>query len=337
MKIAVVILNWNGQELLETYLPSVVEHTRGLAGIYLADNASTDDSVELCQSRFRESVTVIQNTQNGGYARGYNQALKKIKADIFVLLNSDVAVTPGWLTPLITLFETHPEIAAAQPKIKDVKRPDFFEYAGAAGGFLDALGYPYCRGRIFDTCEKDNGQYNDTIDIQWASGACLFVRSQVFWDVGGLDEDFFAHQEEIDLCWRIKNRGYRIIACGSSEVFHLGGATLAAAHPKKTFYNFRNSLFALVKNVSAPRVFVCLLLRLILDGVAGLKFLLAGKLSHFMAVLKAHFSFYRYLFKMWRKRAQPLSTAGSYYSIKSIVLAYFIGQKKNFRDLKWKV
>ena len=334
MKIAVVILNWNGRALLEAYLPSVVTHSQDMARVYLADNASTDDSVAFCKSRFRESVTVIQNAQNGGYARGYNQALKNIKADIFVLLNSDVAVTPGWLTPVIAAFEAHPDIAAAQPKIKDVKRKDYFEYAGAAGGFLDGLGYPYCRGRIFDRCEKDTGQYDNTIDIQWASGACLFVRSQVFWEVGGLDEDFFAHQEEIDLCWRIKNKGHRIIACGSSEVFHLGGATLAAAHPKKTFYNFRNSLFALVKNVSSPRVFLCLFLRLVLDGVAGLKFLTEGKPSHFMAIIKAHFSSYGYFLKMWHKRAQQLSSAGSYYTVNSIVVAYFIRQKKNFRDLK---
>ena len=279
MKIAVVILNWNGRALLERFLDGVVTHSGEMAQVYLADNASTDDSISWCREHFRESVKIVKNGVNGGYAKGYNDALKNIQADLYVLLNSDVEVTAGWLEPIIRLFENNANLAAAQPKIKDLKQTDSFEYAGAAGGFLDRFGYPYCRGRIFDYCEKDEGQYDTTIDVQWASGACLFIRSEVYWEMNGLDEDFFAHQEEIDLCWRIKNAGYDIKACGESEVFHLGGATLASANPQKTYYNFRNTLFALVKNVEGPSYLWLIWCRLILDGIAALKFLISGSLD----------------------------------------------------------
>ena len=246
MKIAVVILNWNGKDLLNKFLPSIIEYSEG-AQIYVADNASTDDSVDFVIQN-HPSVKIIQNQVNGGYAKGYNDALKTLSEDIYVLLNSDVEVTPNWLDPIISKFSKDNSIAAAQPKILDYKNKEYFEYAGAAGGYLDKLGYPFCRGRIFNTLEKDNGQYNDTTEIFWASGACLFVRANAFWEAGALDEDYFAHQEEIDLCWRIKAKGGKIIYDGSSEVFHVGGATLDSGSPEKTFYNFRNSLFNLLKN-----------------------------------------------------------------------------------------
>lgn len=340
MNVAVVILNWNGKQLLETYLPSVVEHSAGLATIYVADNASTDGSQAYCREQFGASanssntpVIIIQNEINGGYAKGYNDALKRIDADLYVLLNSDVEVTAGWLEPMIRLFKENPMIGAAQPKIKDLKDKSKFEYAGAAGGFLDAYGYPYCRGRIFDHCEVDAGQYNDTVDVQWASGACLFIRSELYWALEGLDEDFFAHQEEIDLCWRAKNQGWRIVACGDSEVFHLGGATLATASPKKTFYNFRNTLFALVKNVKGSIVFWRIFARLILDGIAGVKFLLEGKPKHILAILKAHLSFYRHLPALLKKRKHGVQ-GKEYYERASILKDYFVSKKRIYKELK---
>lgn len=332
MKTAIVILNWNGRKLLERFLGNVVEYSSHLASIYVADNASTDTSIAYCKEHFPDQVTIIQNTENGGYAKGYNDALRQVDADLYVLLNSDVEVKKGWLEPMLNVFESSPTIAAAQPKIKDLKRPTYFEYAGAAGGFIDALGYPYCRGRIFDTCEEDTGQYNDTVDVLWASGACLFIRSDRYWEVNGLDEDFFAHQEEIDLCWRIKNKGHRIVAVGSSEVFHLGGATLAAANPKKTFYNFRNTLFAIVKNSAGSKYILRVLYRLILDGIAGVKFLLDRKPKHVWAIIKAHFSFYGHLPRLLKKRKE-LSQASNYYQIRSIVFQYFLKNKKSYKDL----
>lgn len=332
MKIAIVILNWNGRELLERFLGGVVEHSAHLATIYVADNASTDTSVTYCKEQFPNEVSIIQNTENGGYAKGYNDALRHIDADLYVLLNSDVQVEKGWLEPMVSVFETSPTIAAAQPKIKDLKRPTHFEYAGAAGGYIDALGYPYCRGRIFDVCEEDTGQYNDTVDVQWASGACLFIRSDRYWDVDGLDEDFFAHQEEIDLCWRIKNKGHRIVAVGDSEIFHLGGATLASADPKKTFYNFRNTLFALVKNSAGSKYILRILYRLILDGIAGIKFLLEGKPTHVWAIIKAHLSFYAHFPGLLKKR-KVLQQSDDYYQIGAIVFHYFIKKKKSYRDI----
>jgi len=332
VKTAIVILNWNGRPLLERFLGNVVQHSAHLATIYVADNASTDTSVAFCNDYFPNDVTVIQNAENGGYAKGYQDALRHVEADVYVLLNSDVDVKEGWLEPMLSVFESSSSIVAAQPKIKDLKRPTYFEYAGAAGGYIDALGYPYCRGRIFDSCEEDIGQYNDTVDVQWASGACLFIKAAQYWEVGGLDEDFFAHQEEIDLCWRIKNKGYRIVAVGASEVFHLGGATLAASNPTKTFYNFRNTLFAVVKNSASPTYILLIFFRLILDGIAGVKFLLEGKPKHLVAIIKAHFSFYKHLPSLLKKR-KILQQRQDYYQIHSIVFEYFIKKKKSYRDL----
>ena len=330
MKVAVVILNWNGKDLLEKFLPSVVRFSSG-ATVYVADNASTDNSVSFV-SEFFPTVKIIQNKMNGGYAKGYNDALKNLSEDIFVLLNSDVELTENWLPPLISEFEKDASVVAAQPKILDYKNKDYFEYAGAAGGFIDKYGYPYCRGRIFNTLEKDMGQYNDVSEIFWASGACLFVKSEAFWKAGGLDEDYFAHQEEIDLCWRLQAKGGKILYVGASEVYHVGGATLATLNPKKTFYNFRNSLLNLLKNAAGTKAITALFVRMLLDGLAAFQFLFQGKPKHFFAILKAHYSFYCMVPKFIQKR-KVFSSTLKYYTIKSIVFQYFINNRKVFTQL----
>lgn len=330
MNVAVVILNWNGKDLLEKFLPSVVQYSK-TATVYVADNASTDDSVSFISQNF-SSVKILQNSINGGYAKGYNQALKNLSESLFVLLNSDVEVTENWLEPIISEFKTNNSVVAAQPKILDYKNKEYFEYAGAAGGFLDKFGYPYCRGRIFNTLEKDLGQYNDIKEIFWASGACLFVKKDAFWAAGGLDEDYFAHQEEIDLCWRLQSKGGKVLYIGSSKIYHVGGATLAAVNPKKTFYNFRNSLFNLLKNVGGTRVFITIIMRMVLDAIAAFQFLLQGKPKHFMAILKAHGSFYAYIPKFIKKRKEYASKL-KYFEVKSIVYQYFIKKKRFFEKL----
>lgn len=329
MKIAVVILNWNGRKLLELFLPKVVTLSPE-ATVYVADNASTDNSIAYVQHQFPE-VQIVQNKTNRGYAGGYNEALEKIDADIYCLLNSDVEVTPNWLSPIIELFKEHPNVAAIQPKILDYKNKEYFEYAGAAGGFMDQLGYPYCRGRIFDTIEKDEGQYDDTIDIFWASGACLFIRKKVFEEAGKLDEDFFAHQEEIDLCWRIQNLGYQILYTSQSTIYHLGGATLDSMNPKKTFLNFRNNLLMMVKNCFGIKTIFILFLRMILDGIAGVRFIFQGKSNHCFAILKAHLSFYYHLRIFIRKRKKKVKQE-KYYAISSVVWQYYILNKKLFNQ-----
>ncbi|MHA7058905.1 glycosyltransferase family 2 protein [Aquimarina sp. M1] len=330
MNIAIVILNWNGRLLLEQFLPSVVKHSKE-ATIYLADNASTDDSIDYVKTSF-PTVKIVKNHINGGYAKGYNDALSKITADVYCLLNSDVEVTKGWLIPIINTFEASEKIAAIQPKILDYKKKNYFEYAGAAGGYIDKLGYPYCRGRIFDTIEEDKGQYNDALDIFWASGACLFIRKSIFEEVGKLDEDFFAHQEEIDLCWRIQNLGYNIQFIGSSKVYHLGGATLETINPRKTFLNFRNNLLMMVKNTSGTFIWFIIFIRMLLDGVAAFKYLFERKPSHFLAIFKAHFSFYKNLPTFIKKRKKSKDTK-KYYSISSVVWQYYILNKKLFNHL----
>ncbi len=332
MKVAVVILNWNGKELLEQFLPSVVNFSKEEATVYVADNASTDNSVSFVKENFPE-VNIIQNSSNGGYAKGYNDALKNLNEDIFVLLNSDVEVTQNWLTPIISEFNNDYNLVAAQPKILDYKNKEYFEYAGAAGGFLDQLGYPYCRGRIFNALEKDYGQYNDTIDIFWATGACLFIKKDAYLKVEGLDEEFFAHQEEIDLCWRLKSKGGIIKYIGSSKIYHVGGATLTSENPKKTFYNFRNTLLMLLKNVKGLNVWFLLFIRLVLDGVAGVQFLLKGNWKNTLAIIQAHFSFYSLVPKYLVKRKR-YSSRMEYYSIKSIVWNYFIRKNRTFKELK---
>ncbi|WP_298533897.1 glycosyltransferase family 2 protein [uncultured Algibacter sp.] len=329
MKIAVVILNWNGKKLLEQFLPSVVENSPEVT-VYVADNASTDDSVQFINKAF-PTVKIIQNKENGGYAKGYNDALKKIKADIFCLLNNDVEVTKHWLSPVLETFAKEPKTAIIQPKLLDYNNRTHFEYAGAAGGFIDKYGYPYCRGRIFNSIEEDKGQYNDVTEIFWASGACLFIRSVVYNKLNGLDESFFAHMEEIDLCWRAKNLGFRIKYVGASKVYHLGGATLNEQNPKKTFLNFRNSLFTLTKNAKGFLLGL-IFIRLVLDGIAGLKFLLEFKPQHTFSIIKAHFGFYSHLKHLLVQRKQTRDKI-KYYQKTSVVFDYFVNKKTNYNSL----
>lgn len=329
MEVAVVILNWNGKALLEQFVPALITHSPH-ANLYVADNASTDDSIAFLSANFPQ-ISIIQNTTNGGYARGYNEALRQLSEPLLVLLNSDVEVTPNWLNPVVEQFLNDDTIAAAQPKILDYNKKTHFEYAGAAGGFIDKYGFPYCRGRIFNTLEEDNRQYDTTFPIFWASGACLFVRAKDFWEVGGFDEDYFAHQEEIDLCWRLNARGKKIVCVGQSIVYHVGGATLDASHPNKTFLNFRNSLFNLYKNKRSG-VFSTLFIRLSMDGLAGVQFLFQGKPLHCLAIIRAHFSFYASLRKMRNKRRQFASNS-PYFVIKSIVFHYFIKKNRKFSAL----
>ena len=329
MKIAVVILNWNGKQLLEQFLPSVVKYSED-ADVYIADNASTDDSVEFVKESF-PSIRIIQNESNDGYAKGYNDALKHINADIFCLLNSDVEVTEEWLSPISEIFTKDRKTVIVQPKILDQKQKEFFEYAGAAGGFIDKYGYPYCRGRVFNHVEQDHGQFNDTISIFWASGACFFIKKVAFQELKGFDESYFAHMEEIDLCWRAKNAGYDVKYVGASTIYHIGGATLKNTNPKKTYLNFRNSLFNLTKN-SAGILLPKLLIRLLLDGVAGIRFILQFKPIHTLSIIRAHFSFYYHFPRLLRQRNQP-SLCKKYWHRKSIVWLHFVYRKNNFDSL----
>jgi hypothetical protein len=332
MKIAIVILNWNGKSLLEQFLPAMITYSKDVADIYVADNASTDDSVTYVKNKFSD-VKIIQNSDNGGYAKGYNDALQNIDADIFALVNSDIEVTKDWLQPVISQFNKEPKTAAIQPKILDFKDTSRFEYAGAGGGFIDKYGYPFCRGRLFETLEEDKGQFNDIADIFWASGACFFIRKNVFNELNGFDESFFAHQEEIDLCWRIQNAGYKIQYTGTSTVYHVGGATLDKADPRKTYLNFRNSLYLIVKNIPKGKLLPILFIRMLLDGVAALKFLIELKPKHFLAVLKAHFYFYMTLSKLLAKRKSFKAHKKNYYKVKSIVWQYFVLGRKKFEQL----
>mgnify|MGYP001262787506 FL=1 len=332
MKIAIVILNWNGQKLLEQFLPSVVDFSSKEATIYIADNASTDSSIKYVRSSF-PSIKIVENKINGGYAKGYNDALKSIDADIYCLLNSDVEVTQNWLKPIIDIFKNEKNTAIIQPKLLDFKNKTKFEYAGAAGGFIDLFGYPFCRGRVFNHLETDKGQFNDVKEIFWASGACLFIRAKVYHQLEGFDEDYFAHQEEIDLCWRTQNIGYKIKYVGSSLVYHVGGATLQQANPHKTFLNFRNSLLNVVKNVPKKWFLFVIFSRLLLDGIAGIKFMIELRPIHTWAIIKAHYSFYKNLNRFLKKRKKLLKKEG-YNLHTSIVWQYFALGRKKFHQLK---
>ena len=332
MKIAIVILNWNGKKLLEQFLPSVVNFSENDAEIYVADNASTDDSIRFVKENYPD-VKIIKNSSNGGYAKGYNDALKHVKADVFCLLNSDIEVTKNWLKPIIEVFKNEKNTAIIQPKLLDFKDKSKFEYAGAGGGFIDLYGYPYCRGRVFNHLEEDKNQFNDQKEIFWASGACLFIRNAVYNKVGGLDEDYFAHQEEIDLCWRIHNIGYTVKYVGNSTVYHVGGATLQESNPHKTYLNFRNSLLNVVKNVPKKWFLFVVFSRLVLDGVAGIKFMLELRPIHTWAIIKAHFSFYKNFFKFLGKR-KVLPKKQDYNLHTSIVWQHFVLGRKKFKDLK---
>lgn len=338
-KIAIVILNWNGEKLFPEFLPSVIRNsTEPETKIYVADNGSTDNSVPFIRKNFPE-IEVIDLKKNYGFAEGYNQALKHVEADYFVLLNSDVEVTPNWLKPCISMLETNEKLAAVQPKILSYEKPHQFEYAGAAGGFIDMFGYPFCRGRILNRMEPDVGQYNAPTPIFWASGACMFIKSKAFKHVSGFDGDFWAHMEEIDLCWRLKNQGYKVEYQPKSVVFHLGGGTLSYNSPQKVYLNFRNNLFMLFKNLPRPQFTRIFFARMILDGVAALKFLLGFHFYSFWAVLKAHASFYRNLGKLIKKRKKLLKlTVVKKHPEKyrgSIMWKFFIQKKRKFSELNF--
>ena len=333
-RVSVVILNWNGQGLLKQFLPSVCASSYPNLEIIVGDNASSDNSVAFIKENYPQ-IRVICNEKNYGFAGGYNKVLEQLKSDYFILLNTDVEVHPDWINPVIQLMESDKQIAAAQPKILSYKHKERFEYAGAAGGYLDIFGYPFCRGRIFDYVELDNGQYNDVKEIFWASGAALFVKRDRWIQVEGLDEDFFAHMEEIDLCWRLKNIGFKIMYCPDSVVYHVGGGSLDAGNPFKTYLNFRNNLILIQKNRSL--FFACLIIfcRIWLDLLSIIKFLNDGKKKDAWAVNKAHISFFKGIFKNAEKarkiRTSKFNSTGLIR--KSIVWQYFVLERKTFKSL----
>ncbi|GAB3931971.1 glycosyltransferase family 2 protein [Larkinella terrae] len=334
--IAIVILNYNGKAFLEQFLPSVLRHSAGCP-VYVADNHSTDDSVALLQEKF-PAIRLIQLPVNFGYAGGYNAALKQIDARFYLLLNSDVEVSPDWLSPLLQLMEANPRVAACQPKLRAFKHPRLFEYAGAAGGYIDYLGYPFCRGRLFDTTEEDLHQYDDARQIFWATGACMLVRSEVFHRLDGFDPRFFAHMEEIDWCWRAKNAGYQIWYCPDSTVYHVGGGTLHKSNPRKTLLNYRNSLAMLYKNLPEGHVFLNILIRLILDGLSGLRFLASGHWRDTLAILHAHFTFYSWLPYLRTQRNALADLRNNRITHReiyphSIIWQYFVKGRKTFKSL----
>ena len=333
-KIAIVILNWNGRHYLQDFLPSVFKSSYGNKDIFLADNASTDDSISFMRENFPE-VKIISLRTNHGFAKGYNEALKKVEADYYVLLNSDVEVDPHWIEPILDLMEQDKSIGAVQPKIRSYYNKELFEYAGAAGGWIDYLGYPFARGRVFDFCEKDNGQYDDVAPVFWASGAALFVRANLYQELKGLDEYFFAHMEEIDFCWRLQLGGYKVYCCPQSVVYHLGAGTLQKESPKKLFLNFRNNLIMMYKNLPMIERFWKLPFRIFLDIVSAFKFLIGGQGSYFLSVIKAHLGFVGWLlFKKSKsvfpqsKKVKPQGVLGQ-----SIVWRYFVLGKKTFKEI----
>ena len=337
-KVAVVILNWNGVKMLEEYLPSVVNSMPEYAEVIIADNASTDSSVDFIKNTYPD-LKIITNKTNGGFAKGYNDALKELNHEYLVLLNSDIETPKKWVEPVIEFMESNTDIGAAMPKILQLKKKTHFEYAGAAGGYIDKWGFPFCRGRIFEELEQDIGQYNDNKEIFWASGACMFVRNKIYKELGGLDEFFFAHMEEIDLCWRIKRNGYKIYAVGNSHVYHLGGGTLKKVNPEKTFLNFRNNLLMLIKNHPSKGFVLLIFQKLILDGIASIKFLFEGKPRHALSVLKAHFSVYANFNKFIKIRKELkaefiLDEVTQIYP-KLIIWDFFKRKKKKFSELKF--
>lgn len=332
--VAVVILNWNGKYFLEKFMPSVVASDYENLSIIVADNASTDDSVLFLKNNY-PNVEIIANPVNEGFSKGYNSALKKVSADYYILLNSDVEVSKRWIKPIISLMESDTKISACQPKILSFDNRNQFEYAGASGGWIDKLGYPFSRGRVFDFCETDEGQYDDASEIFWASGAAFFVRSSVYRELNGFDEYFFAHQEEIDLCWRMKRSGYKIYVEPSSVVYHVGGGTLPMGNKQKAFLNFRNNLIMLSKNLPFSEKIWKIPLRILLDNMAGLQAVVKGDFKTLASVWRAHFNFIQWLLKkkdknkLVKKHMEDLP--GVYHS--SIVWRYFINKKKTFLEI----
>ena len=332
-KVAIAILNWNGKNFLQQFLPSVLSSTYTNYEIIVIDNNSEDDSVSFLIANY-QSVRIIRHPENWGFARGYNEAFKQIKSDFYVILNSDVEVTNGWLQPMVELLESDSSIAVCQPKILAYANKKMFEYAGAAGGWIDKYGYPFSKGRVFDICENDNGQYDQKEPIFWASGAALFIRSSVFHQQNGFDEYFFAHQEEIDLCWRIQSAGNKIYSCPSSIVYHVGGGTLPKSNSKKTFLNFRNNLIMLAKNLPLKKIWI-LPFRILLDATAAVKGLLTGEGGYFLAILKAHFAFAKWIFFHPKGNSQSLYSTGRLYGVlqKNLIWQYFIKKKRTFSEI----
>ncbi|MBT3385525.1 MAG: glycosyltransferase family 2 protein [Prolixibacteraceae bacterium] len=338
-KIAIVILNWNGVKLFNTFLPSVIQNSVAEnIEIIVADNGSTDNSIIFLSENFPE-IRIIDLIENFGFAEGYNRALKQVEADYFVLINSDVKVSPNWIEPCVKRLREDEKIAAVQPKILSFNQPELFEYAGAAGGFIDKFGYPFCRGRLLNKLEHDNGQYNDASPIFWASGACIFIKAKTFKKANGFDGDFWAHMEEIDLCWRLKNKGLDIWYEPQSVVYHLGGGTLSYGSPQKVYLNFRNNLWMLFKNLPPHKFKRIFFARLVLDGIAALKFIFGFHFRSFWAVVKAHGAFYKNLSSLIRKRKeiQTLTVVKEHPEIysKSIMWKFFVQNKNKFSELNF--
>jgi GT2 family glycosyltransferase len=332
-KVDVIILNWNGEKLLREYLPTVIENTdSSIARVIVADNGSTDGSVDLLKREFNE-VELWEFDKNYGFAEGYNRALKMSDAPYCVLLNSDVAPAKGWVNALAEYMEQHPEVGAAQPKLRSHHEPEKFEYAGAAGGYLDRNGYPYCRGRIFDTCETDNGQYDDVAEVFWATGAALMVRTELYKKVGGLDAKFFAHMEEIDLCWRIKLAGYHLVAIPTSCVYHLGGGSLPASNPRKTYLNFRNNLLMLHKNLPDSDRKSALIRRRLLDTIAWVKFVVTFDFGNAGAILRAHRDFAR-MAREYTTHPEVNLLKADKNSRRNILIEYYLKGHKTFSSLR---
>ena len=332
--ISVVILNWNGSAMLQRFLPSVIRYSEE-AEIIVADNGSTDHSIDILREKF-PSVRILPFRENYGFAEGYNRAIQQIETPYVLLLNDDVEVTPHWLQPLLEFMNHHPEVAACQPKILSETQRELFEYAGACGGFIDHLGYPYCRGRIFNHVEKDRGQYDHVCPIFWATGAALLVRTDVFRKEGGLDKRFFAHMEEIDFCWRLRSRNYGIYCIPQSTVYHVGGGTLPKSHPRKTFLNFRNNLLMLYKNLPEERLNSTLRIRYFLDLVAALKMLLSGQVKESMAIVKALRTFFKIRHDFYRERKENLQKQQlkdiPEMRNESLLVAFYLKKKKKFED-----
>lgn len=328
-KLAIVILNWNGRKYLEQFLPTLVQSLPDYAEIVVADNASTDDSVSFLKAQY-PSIRILEHLENEGFAKGYNHALKNVEAQYYCLLNSDIEVTEHWIEPIIEQMDANEKIAAVQPKLLSYNKRDEFEYAGAAGGFVDKYGYPFCRGRVFSNLEKDHGQYDTSMDIFWATGAAMFVRSDVYRTMGGLDADFFAHMEEIDFCWRIKNAGYKIKINPQSVVYHIGGGTLPKNNSFKTYLNFRNNLFLLLKNLPEERLRKTFIVKFFLDQIAAVFFLLQGHFKDFTAVYKAMRDFYKQYDYCKAKRSTLPKLAYSDTYQKSIVFLHYFKHKKIF-------
>lgn len=334
---AVVVLSFNGKKYHEEFFPLLVKESAGLYDVILIDNASTDDTATFVEQHF-PSVHIIKLPVNKGFTGGYAAGISQIDAKYLILLSADFEISENWFQPLHSFMESNTDVAVVQPKIRYQKEKHMFEYAGAAGGFIDSLGYPFCRGRIFFTLEEDRGQYNDPIECFWASGGCFMIRSQLFNSFGGLEPEFFAHMEEIDLCWRLKNAGHKIYCVPASTVFHVGGSVISYGSPQKAYLNFRNGLFMMLKNLPSDELFPKLFVRMCLDGVAAMKGILSGNVGEFVAILKSHIHFYKGLPKFWKKRkiarqqVVKMNTSGIYKG--SVVWTYFIKGKKYFSDLE---